>query len=85
MTHKNSPEKHKKRVSERKIRYALKTYINQQAKRDPIWAETVCVTDRVTLRGVGYSMFGENFSTSFIPDVEMGIVLTDSRGRGAFQ
>jgi len=85
VTHKNSPEKHKKRVSERKIRYALKTLINHEAKRDMLWAETVCVTSRAELVKFGYTIFKEDFSTTLIPDVDSGYVISDSRGRGCFQ
>jgi len=69
----------------RTIVYTLKTLINKEAKRDPIWAETVCVTSYETLREVGYTIYGETFSTTLIPDVDSGYVISDSRGRGCFQ
>ena len=69
----------------RNIVYALKTLINHEAKRDILWAETVCVTSHAELVKFGYTIFKEDFSTSFVPDVDCGYVLSDSRGRGAFQ
>lgn len=55
------------------------------AWHDSMKAETICLTTHTELRDIGYSMFGENFSCTFIPDVDRGYVLTDGYGRGAFQ
>lgn len=79
--HKRSPQA----KTRQKIIYSLKTVIREQSFRDPIWAETICTTSHVTLRDLGYEMFGESFSCSFIPDVDQGYVLADSRGRGCDQ
>ena len=74
-----------KRQTERQIRYALKKIIQNESYRDPIWAETVCMTAHKNLIDFGYTLFKENFSTTYIPSVDKGDVLADSRGRGAFQ
>ena len=85
LAHRRSNKKREERATKRKIRHELRSFINQMAWRDSMKAETVCLTSHVTLRDYGYSMFGEKFSTTFIPDVDMGYILTDSYGRGAFQ
>jgi len=74
-----------KAATERKIRYTLKTLINHESFRDPICAETVCMTSHVALRDYGYTVFGEQFSTTFIPPVDRGYILASTRGDGAFQ
>ena len=85
IAHTRSKQKHKERTTRRNIVYALKTLINNEAKRDILWAETVCVTSHAELVKFGYTIFKEDFSTTLIPDVDCGYVLSDSRGRGAFQ
>ena len=85
LAHQRSKQKFKDRITERKIRHTLKTYINHESFRDPICAETVCMTDHVTLRDYGYTVFGEHFSTEFIPPVDKGYILADTRARGIFQ
>ena len=73
------------RQTKRKIVWALKQKIQQEAFRDPIYAETVCLTSHVTLRNFGYEQFGEKFSTTFIPPVDRGYVLCDGYGTGVQQ
>ena len=69
----------------RKIKHQLTTIINQMAWHDSMKAETVCLTSHADLINYGYTQFKENFSITLVPDVDMGYVLTDSYGRGAFQ
>jgi len=74
-----------KAITRRKISYSLKTKIWHEAWHCPIWAETICVTSYSELVDFGYENFKENFSTTFIPDVDSGVVLADTRCRGAMQ
>ena len=74
-----------KAQTHRKIVYTLKTRILQDAWHDNQIGETVCRTEHVTLRDLGYNIFGEHFSCSLIPDVDKGYVLSDCYGRGCFQ
>ena len=85
MSHRRSLQKYKERTSRRKIHYSLKTVILKEAWNDHYGAETVSRTAHQSLIELGYSLFKENFSTTFVPDIDCGFVLTDSRGRGAFQ
>jgi len=77
--------RNRKSENRRTIVYSLKTKIIHESRRDPIWAETICQTSHVELRDFGYEQFGEHFSTTFIPEVDNGYILSDSRGRGVFQ
>ena len=43
------------------------------------------MTAHKNLVDYGYTNFKENFSTTYIPQVDKGDVLADSRGRGTFQ
>jgi len=81
----NRSPKGKYNQSKRQIRYALKTIINREAWHCPIWAETICLTSKEALISYGYEYFKESFSITYVPDVDSGTVLNDSRGRGAFQ
>ena len=83
ITHQRSKEKRVERATERKIRYTLKKIVNHESFRDPIRAETVCMTPHTELVNYGYKVFKEFFSTTFVPPVDKGIILNDSRGNGA--
>jgi len=75
----------KKAKTRRNITYSLKTKIRKESLHDPIWAETISRTAHEDLITFGYEQFKENFSITFAPDVDCGVVLSDSRGRGVFQ
>jgi len=72
-----------------KIRRIIRTFVRHQEYRCSIWVETVCRTSRIdvlTHLEANFPEQYEGFDPSQIPDyVEKGIVLTDSRGRGALQ
>lgn len=88
MAHKRSEtgkQRQEKRATKRNIVYSLKVKIQKEAKRDPIWAETICMTSHTELRNFGLELYKEFFCMAYIPDVDNGFVLSDSRGRGAFQ
>ena len=83
MSKRGKPSKEK--IKRRNIIYSLKTKINNESWRDTIWAETVCMTSHIELRDFGYETWGIDFSCSYIPCVDNGYILSDSRGRGVFQ
>ena len=74
-----------KAITRRKIQYTLKQLILQEAWHCKIVDETICTTTHEALRNYGYEWYGSDFSCTFIPDVQDGTVLSDSRGRGAMQ
>ena len=73
----------KQRFNTYNIRQNLKTKINHESFRDPIRAETVCMTLHTELVTYGYNIFKEYFYPSIIPHVDKGTILVDSRGNGA--
>ena len=72
-----------------KIRTIIRNLVRHQQYLCPIWAETICRTTRDDVHThlqKNYPDKYEGFAPSNIPEyVERGRVLTDSRGRGAFQ
>jgi len=61
-----------------------KRYILQNGFQDRIVAETVYITKReVVLEFLGKKY--DNVILGIVPNVEIGEVLSDSRGRGSFQ
>jgi len=77
-----------KRSQEAKIRRYAKRYVLNHSFHDVIWAETICIFDRVAVHNyihVTYPELLDGVLLSDIPDIERGEVLVDSRGRGSFQ
>ena len=72
----------KKRITQKNIIYSLRTKITQESLRDPIRAETICRTSYESLATFGYDTFKQHFSTTYIPPVDKGFILTDARGDG---
>jgi len=72
-----------------KIRHIIRTFVRQEQYDDYLLVETVCQNSREDVYKhleTNYPEKCEGLKPSQIPDyVEKGIVLTDSRGRGAFQ
>lgn len=77
MTHPRGRHSFKSQITRRARHYVLK-----QAKHDPIIAEIICRTSRQQIISF---LDEEDLQLSLLPDVEHGLVLSDSRGRGAFQ
>lgn len=68
----------------RSIRSLARRFVLAMSFRDTQLAETVCRTSRADiLEHLRSTMEGVNLHE--VPDVEKGLVLSDSRGRGAFQ
>lgn len=68
----------------RRIRYFARRYIFLHSHHDRVLRETVNVIKREDV----IKAVGERFGVvplGCIPDVEVGEVLSDSRGRGSFQ
>ena len=92
MTHRGErSEEAKKRRLWRQLRREALKYVVKHAFHDIIWAETVCRTNKaevVNYLSVHYpdKVKHLKFEGSHIPDhAEKGLVLADSRGRGALQ
>ena len=73
-----------KRSPRGRIRQAIRRYIFTTSYRDRDRAETVCRVDRRQILDYILSCT-DCIILSDIPDVEKGLVLTDSRGNGYFQ
>jgi len=72
----------------RSLTAKLRRYVLRQGFHDVIWAETICRTDKTEIINYIHVIYpdpNEGILISDIPDVEKGLVLTDSRGRGVFQ
>ena len=78
-----------KRSQEARLRREARRYVFRNGFHDVIWAETVCRTDHVEVLNylhVVYPELSEGMLISDVPDfAEKGLVLVDSRGRGALQ
>ena len=79
-----------------KLNQAIRHYIFTTSFQDPILAESVCRVNREDLLGYASTFIVEmqpnevpslnmGITLSDIPDVEKGLILSDSRGRGIFQ
>jgi hypothetical protein len=83
------PQNRGRRSKGSKLRRRAKQYVLRHGFHDVIWAETICRTDRVEVHNyvhVTYPDLSEGMLLSDIPDyAEKGLVLVDSRGRGALQ
>ena len=73
-----------KRSPRGQIRQLIRRYIFTTSYRDPRRAETVCRVSRRDLIEYAVSI-NSRIILSDIPDVEKGLILTDSRGNGYFQ
>ena len=67
-----------------KLKQQVRRYIYTTSYLDPIMAETVCRVGRLEVIEFACTLNAE-VSLSVVPDVEKGLILSDSRGRGAFQ
>ena len=85
MSHKRSKQKLAERTNKRKIVRSIKTIIRREAWYCQTQAETICRSAHADLVNFGYDTYKHNFSTTYIPDVDKGTVLKDTRSRGAFQ
>lgn len=80
-------------IDRRKIVYALKTKILQESFNDFLIQETVSRTTHIDLEQFGIKTFGEQtyyrfedlMNKPFFESIDDGVVLTDSKGKGAFQ
>jgi hypothetical protein len=80
-----------------KLKQAIRHYILTTSFQDPILAESICRVNREELLGYASVLIKQlevtnsipDLDTSItvgdVPDVEKGLVLSDSRGRGVFQ
>jgi len=76
MSHRRSPRA--------KLKQAVRQYIFRTSFQDPILAESICRVNREELLGYASTLSLE-VTVSDVPDIEKGLVLSDSRGRGSFQ
>jgi len=76
MAHLRSPEALVRREANR--------FVRDTSFRDPIMAETVCMVDRDTVIDHLSDTF-EGVTIGYVPDIELALVLSDSRGRGYHQ
>jgi len=76
------------------LKQAIRKYIFRTSYHDHILAESVCTVTSSQLYDVGvkyYEQINPNDAemgkkvNAAIPDVEKGLILSDSRGRGVFQ
>ena len=74
----------KPKLKEREQRKAAFTYIRKTAYTDPILAETICRADVNVLCHTLAVQFGEPAQEAII-QIEPGLVLSDSLGRGFLQ
>ena len=73
-----------KRSPRGRIKQAIRRYIFTTSYRDHNRAETVCRIDRKQILDYILS-YTDHIILSDIPEIEKGLVLTDSRGNGYFQ
>jgi len=76
------------RSKQSKIRRYARRWILNHSYHDIIWAETICIFNNVEVVNyihVHYPELSEGMLMSDLPDAEKGLVLVDSRGRGAYQ
>jgi hypothetical protein len=66
------------------LKQAVRHYIFTTSFQDPILAESVCRVNRQDLLAYA-STISMEVTVSDVPDVEKGLILSDSRGRGIFQ
>jgi len=66
------------------LKQAVRHYIFTTSFQDPILAESVCRVNRQDLLGYASTLSME-VTVSDVPDVEKGLILSDSRGRGYLQ
>ena len=66
------------------MKQAVRHYIFTTSFQDPILAESVCRVNRQDLLGYASTLSME-VTVSDVPDVEKGLILSDSRGRGYLQ
>ena len=67
-----------------KMKQAIRKYIFTTSFQDHVLAESVCTVNRKELLGYASTLSME-VTVSDVPDVEKGLILSDSRGRGVFQ
>ena len=77
------------------LKQALRRYVFTTSFQDPILAESVCTVNREDLLIYGSTFLAEiqandpdlniGITVGDVPDIEKGLVLSDSRGRGSFQ
>lgn len=67
-----------------KLKQAIRKFIFQTSFQDHILAESVCRVNRVDMLAYAGG-FNMEVTVSDIPNVEKGLILSDSRGRGIFQ
>lgn len=73
-----------KRSPRGQIRQLIRRYIFTTSYRDPHRAETVCRVSRSQLIEYAAAL-ADHLVLSDVPDIERGLILTDSRGNGYFQ
>jgi hypothetical protein len=66
------------------LKQAVRQYIFRTSFQDPILAESICRVNREELLDYASTLSLE-VTVSDVPDIEKGLVLSDSRGRGSFQ
>jgi len=81
-------EEAKKRRKMHYLRKQALRYVVEHAFRCPVWAETICITDKVEVVDYLCTLY-PNETTLVLalspPALEKGFVLADSRGRGVLQ
>jgi hypothetical protein len=86
MPHRRSNEAYERRTKRKNIRRVSYTYILEQSWNCRIWAERVSRTSQEELYEHVVSAFpDEGVVLGYVPEVENGLILSDSRGRGALQ
>lgn len=73
------------RSAQAQIRRLARRYVLNTAYRDFVQAESVCRCSRPDILNYVCSFSSDGVQLSEIPNVQKGLVLVDSRGRGAFQ
>jgi hypothetical protein len=67
-----------------KLKQLIRRYIYTTSFQDHILAESVCRVSREDCLAYA-SGFSVEVVVSDVPDIEKGLILSDSRGRGVFQ
>jgi len=77
-----------KRSEKGKIKQEIRRLIYTTSFQDSILAETVCRVSKEELDGLKWTLMAQFGGTDLdvrVPNVEKGLILSDSRGKGAFQ
>jgi hypothetical protein len=93
MAHKRSKQKREEKATKKQITYFLKTKLFTESYHDKTINETVSKTTHTALEQYGIQHFGETtyntleeqMKKPFLENVDIGVVLIDTKGNGALQ